>query len=113
MNESFEVLSGVLDIRINREWRELRTGESITAPPGTPHTVRNLYPQEVRIRNVHDPALAFPDYMVQLRQLVHSGKVRSLPPRDPAGARTRPPGGRSPSTTSAASRTGSRSSATT
>ena len=86
MHERFEVLSGVLDVCLAGKWRELQTGESITVPAGTPHTVRNPHEQDVRMRNIHDPALGFPNYMASLHQLVSSGKVRSLPPRDPRSA---------------------------
>jgi mannose-6-phosphate isomerase-like protein (cupin superfamily) len=81
--ESFEVLSGVLDVCIDGKWRELGPGERIKVPAGAPHTIRNLHREEVRALNVHAPALDFPDYMVGLHELVHTGKVRALPPRDP------------------------------
>jgi mannose-6-phosphate isomerase-like protein (cupin superfamily) len=81
--ESFEVLSGVLDICIDGQWRELGPGECITVPAGVPHTIRNMRREEMRALNVHAPALEFPDYMVGLHELIHSGKVRALPPKDP------------------------------
>jgi mannose-6-phosphate isomerase-like protein (cupin superfamily) len=82
MEERFEVLSGVLDIYLDGNWREVRTGETITVPAETPHTVRNLHEQEVRMRNMHAPALEFPNYIASPHELVTTGKVRSLPPRD-------------------------------
>jgi mannose-6-phosphate isomerase-like protein (cupin superfamily) len=81
--ESYEVLSGVLDVFINGEWRELGSGERVTVPVGAPHTIRNLHREEMRALNVHAPALDFPEYMAGLHELVHSGKVRALPPKDP------------------------------
>jgi hypothetical protein len=48
-----------------------------------PHTIRNLHAQELRAVNVHAPALGFPRYMAELHELVHTGKVRALPPKDP------------------------------
>ena len=77
------MLSGVLDVCIDGQWRELRAGERITVPPGVPHTIRNLHSEETRALSAHTPALEFPDYMAGLHQLVRSGKVRALPPRDP------------------------------
>src|SRR5262249_13132597 len=56
---------------------------TLTVPAATPHTIRNLHPEEVRAVNVHAPALDFPLFMAHLHELVHRGKVRSLPPRDP------------------------------
>jgi mannose-6-phosphate isomerase-like protein (cupin superfamily) len=80
--ESYEVLAGTLDVFVDGRWRELHQGETLTVPPATPHTIRNLHPEEVRAVNVHAPALDFPRFMARLHELVHSGKVRSLPPRD-------------------------------
>jgi mannose-6-phosphate isomerase-like protein (cupin superfamily) len=81
--ESFAVLSGVLDVCIDGQWRELGPGEHITVSAGVPHTIRNLHREEMRALNVHVPALGFPDYMAGLHELIHTGKVRTLPPKDP------------------------------
>ena len=81
--ESFEVQAGILDVFIDGHWREIQAGERVTVPAGVPHTVRNLHPVEMRAINVHAPALDFPHYMAALHELVHSGKVRALPPKDP------------------------------
>jgi hypothetical protein len=77
------VLSGVLDVFIDGQWRELGPGARLTVPAGAPHTIRNLHREEMRALNVHAPALDFPDFMAGLHELVHSGKVRALPPKDP------------------------------
>ena len=84
--ESYEVLNGVLDVFVDGRWCALGPGESVTVPAGTPHTIRNLHAQELRAVNVHAPALDFPRYMAQLHALVHAGKVRALPPKDPRSA---------------------------
>lgn len=81
--ERFQVLSGILDVFVDGSWHELHPGESIRIAAGTPHTVRNGHAEAVFMHNAHDPALGFPAYMRRLHQLVMSGKVRSLPPRDP------------------------------
>src|SRR5690348_12328006 len=70
--ESYEVLSGVLDVFIDGQWREVGPGERVTVPAGAPHTIRNLHREEMRALNVHAPALDFPDYMAALHELVHS-----------------------------------------
>ncbi len=82
-DESFEVLSGVLDIFLDGKWRQLRAGESLTVPRGRPHALRNLHDEETRAVNVHSPALGFPRFMAQLHELVRAGTVRALPPKDP------------------------------
>jgi mannose-6-phosphate isomerase-like protein (cupin superfamily) len=84
--ESYQVQSGVLDVFIDGHWREVRPGERVTVPAGTPHTIRNLHPGEMRAINVHAPALDFPHYMASLHELTHNGKVRALPPKDPRSA---------------------------
>jgi hypothetical protein len=66
--------------------RARRRGAPVTVPAGAPHTIRNLHGEEMRAVNVHAPALGFPDYMASLHELVHSGKVRALPPKDPRSA---------------------------
>jgi mannose-6-phosphate isomerase-like protein (cupin superfamily) len=81
--ESYEVQSGVLDVFIDGQWREVGPGERVTVPAGVPHTIRNLHAEEMRAINVHAPALDFPHYMAGLHTLVHGGKVRALPPKDP------------------------------
>jgi len=81
--ESFHVLTGTLDVHIDGQWREVSAGETVAVPAATPHTIRNLHADEVSAINVHAPALDFPLYMARLHELVHSGKVRSLPPKDP------------------------------
>lgn len=84
--ESYEVHSGVLDVFVDGRWREFGPGESVTVAAGTPHTIRNLHAEELRAVNVHAPALEFPRYMAELHELVHTGKVRALPPKDPRSA---------------------------
>ena len=82
-DETYEVLSGVLDVFLDGRWRVLGAGETLTVPAGTPHTIRNLHDHEVRLVDVHTPALGFPAFMTALHALVEAGKVRALPPKDP------------------------------
>jgi mannose-6-phosphate isomerase-like protein (cupin superfamily) len=84
--ERFEVISGTLELWLEGEWRNVHAGEQATVPAGARHTVRNLGREDVRMRNTHDPALGFPEYMATLHRLVMERKVKSLPPRDPASA---------------------------
>ena len=77
------MLSGVLDVLVDGRWREVAPGERVTVPAGAAHTIRDRHAEPMRAVNVHAPALGFPRYMAALHQLVHSGKVRALPPKDP------------------------------
>ena len=46
--ESYEVLSGTLEVCVGRQWRQVAPGESVTVPAGTPHTLKNGSGAEVR-----------------------------------------------------------------
>jgi mannose-6-phosphate isomerase-like protein (cupin superfamily) len=78
--ESYPVVSGTLDVCVGGEWRRLAAGESATVPAGTPHTLRNGSGAEVRLVNVHRPALGFERFFRRLHALACSRGV-SLPPR--------------------------------
>ena len=78
--ESYAVVSGTLDVCVDRRWRRLGPGESATVPAGTPHTLRNTSGAEVRLVNVHRPALGFERFFRRLHALVCSGGVK-LPPK--------------------------------
>lgn len=75
--ESYEVLSGVLEVYVDGEWMELSAGEQHTVPPDTPHTFRNKTPVEVT--NIHRPALGHETFFRRFHQLVTERGV-SLPP---------------------------------
>lgn len=55
--ETFRVRRGVLSLRIDGQRRELRAGEELTIPPGTPHTLRNDTGEEIEIEVEYRPAL--------------------------------------------------------
>lgn len=75
--ESYEVLSGVLEVYVDGEWMEVQAGETYTVPRGTPHTFRNKTPVEVI--NSHSPALGHEAFFRRFHRLVTERGV-SLPP---------------------------------
>ncbi|WP_323192065.1 cupin domain-containing protein [Halostella sp. PRR32] len=75
--ESYEVLSGVLEVYMDGEWREVSEGEKHTVPPGTPHTFKNKTP--VELINVHKPALEHEAFFRRFHRLVTERGV-TLPP---------------------------------
>lgn len=83
--EGYAVVSGTLDVCVGGPWRKLSAGESATVPAGTPHTLRNGSGEEVRLVNVHKPALGFEQFFRRLHALACSCEV-SLPPRGPRSA---------------------------
>ena len=79
--ESYRVLSGTLDVCVDGAWRQLTAGQSVTVAAGTPHTLRNPHAMEVRLINVHKPALEFEKFFRKLQSLVITGRM-TLPPND-------------------------------
>jgi mannose-6-phosphate isomerase-like protein (cupin superfamily) len=66
--ESYEVLSGVLEVYEDGEWIEVSAGEKHAVPPGTPHTFRNTTP--VELINVHQPATQHEAFFRRFHRLV-------------------------------------------
>jgi quercetin dioxygenase-like cupin family protein len=79
--ESYHVIAGTLDVCLGGEWRELKPGESVTVPAGSAHTLKNTHAAEVRLLNVHKPALAFERFFRRFHTLVCAGGLK-LPPKD-------------------------------
>ena len=79
--ESYEVLTGMLDVCVDGEWRQLEPGQSVKVPPRTPHTLRNPHATEVRLLNVHKPALEFEPFFRKLQALVVTGRM-TVPPKN-------------------------------
>lgn len=77
--ESYEVLSGVLEVNVEGEWKQVPAGEKHSVPPGTSHTFRNKEP--VELINVHKPALAHEQFFRRFHRLVTEQGVR-LPPNN-------------------------------
>jgi quercetin dioxygenase-like cupin family protein len=79
--ESYAVETGTLDVCVAGQWRKLAPGESVTVPAETPHTLKNDSGAEVRLVNVHKPALGFERFFRRFHALACSGKLK-LPPKD-------------------------------
>jgi quercetin dioxygenase-like cupin family protein len=79
--ESYAVVSGTLDVCVGNQWRKLAQGEAVVVPAGTPHTLKNESGAEVRLVNVHRPALEFERFFGRLQALVCSCGMK-LPPQD-------------------------------
>jgi mannose-6-phosphate isomerase-like protein (cupin superfamily) len=74
--ESWEVLEGVMELRLGAEKIRLAAGESAVAPPGTAHTFRNAGEQPLRFKDAHLPARGFQHYIEQLAELLGEGGER-------------------------------------
>ena len=84
--ESYEVVEGALEVFMNEEWSTVRAGEKATVPAGVPHSVRNHSDEPVRIVNIHQPAQRFEAFFRDMHRLIHEGKIKRLPPKDPRSA---------------------------
>lgn len=77
-DESYQVLSGTLDVLFEGKWRSLRAGESFAVPRGEVHAFRNAGSEPVRFINRHSPALGFQDHLETVHRLVRAGKIRGV-----------------------------------
>lgn len=77
--ESYEVISGLLEVKVEGDWKELQKGEKHTVAPGTAHTFRNKVP--VELLNIHKPALNYERFFRRFHKLVVEKGV-NLPPKN-------------------------------
>ncbi len=82
--ETFQVVSGTLDVLQNGRWQQVRAGESITVPQGVPHTLKNEHDEDTRALSVLRPAMSFEDFSRTFHRLATTGRIKSLPPKDPS-----------------------------
>lgn len=85
-DDVFEVLEGTLDFCIDGEWQQVQAGETVVAPAGVPHTLRNSTAEPVKAMNTHRPALQFESFFREMHSLIARGKIKSLPPKEPRSA---------------------------
>lgn len=71
--EEWEVIAGRLEARIEGERRTLEAGETLSIPPGTAHTFRNSSDAPVRVRDRHQPAGRFEEFVRAEVALVADG----------------------------------------
>ena len=84
--ESYEVIEGELEVFMNGNWSAVRAGEKATVPAGVAHSVRNASDEPVRLVNIHKPAQRFESFFRDMHRLIHEGKIKRLPPKDPRSA---------------------------
>src|SRR5215208_673484 len=84
--ESYEVIEGTLEVFMSGERRAIHAGDKATVAPGVPHSVRNASDEPARIVNIHQPAQRFESFFRDMHRLIHEGKIKRLPPKDPRSA---------------------------
>jgi len=62
--DSFYVLEGEMEFLVRDDFRMLKQGEVIFAPPGFVHTFRNRGPNPARTLNLHAPGLNFDRHLM-------------------------------------------------
>ena len=80
------MIEGQLEVFMNGDWSAVRAGEKATVPAGVPHSVRNASAEPVRLVNIHKPAQRFESFFLDMHRLIHEGKIKRLPPKDPRSA---------------------------
>lgn len=75
-DESYEVVTGKLDVLFQGEWRSLRAGERFEVPRGEIHAFRVADAGPVRFINRHTPALGFQSHLETVHRLIRAGKIR-------------------------------------
>jgi quercetin dioxygenase-like cupin family protein len=73
--ETFEVISGTLDILFEASWRHIPAGQSVSIPRGTVHAFRNSSATPVRALNIHKPGLRTQEYWEQMEKLIRDRRI--------------------------------------
>ena len=76
--EEYEVLEGVLEVKIDGAWRTLAAGDSATVPANVDHTFRVSSEQRVRVRNFHRPGGRFDEFIEKQHRFVTSERFKGL-----------------------------------
>ena len=84
--DSFEVIEGTLEVFIDGEWSSVQAGETATVPAGVPHTFRNASDQPVKVVIRMQPAGRSEAFFRDMHRLIHEGKIKRLPPKEPRSA---------------------------
>ncbi|MEZ4826528.1 MAG: cupin domain-containing protein [Bacteroidia bacterium] len=77
LTETFEVLSGQLEIKVDGKWQGLVPGTTLAVKPFQRHTFRNKSSEPVVIMTWIEPHGGFADFFTDLWYLVHTGQYRT------------------------------------
>jgi quercetin dioxygenase-like cupin family protein len=79
--ERYEVLEGSFEVVLDGRWRELHPGDSASVPVGALHTFRNRSGATVRVRNWHEPAMRFEEFIERTSNTLQAAGIKRK--RDP------------------------------
>lgn len=78
--ETFEVLKGSFELKLDGKWQTVNEGETAVVEAGVIHTFRNKSGAEVVIRNTHTPAYSFERYMRRIHAIATERNLDKLTP---------------------------------
>jgi uncharacterized cupin superfamily protein len=84
--ESFEIVAGRLDVKLDGTWRTYGPGERATAARGHRHTLRNSHDEPVQFINRHRPALDYEGFYRDMASLASTGRMGAGIPHSPRQA---------------------------
>ena len=77
-DESYQVLSGTLDLFLDNQWHKVESGQSISIPKGKVHAFRNSTNEITKTMNTHNPGLRFQEYLEVMQKLIQEGKITNM-----------------------------------
>ena len=84
--DSFEIVEGRLDVKLDGTWRTYGPGERAAAAPGHRHTLRNSHDEPVRFINRHRPAADNEGFFRDMASLTSTGRMGAGIPHSPRQA---------------------------
>jgi quercetin dioxygenase-like cupin family protein len=84
--DSFEILEGRLDVKLDGTWHTYGPGERAAAAPGVRHTLRNSHDEPARFINRHRPAADFEGFFRDMASLASTGRMGAGTPHSPRQA---------------------------
>jgi len=84
--DSFEILEGRLDVKLDGSWRTYGPGERAAAAPGVRHTLRNSHGEPVRFINRHRPAADYEAFFRDMASLTSTQRMGAGTPHSPRQA---------------------------
>lgn len=84
--DSFEIVEGRLDVKLEGTWRTYGPGEHAAATPGLRHTLRNTHDEPVTFINRHRPAADYEGFFRDMAALASTGRMGAGAPRNPRQA---------------------------
>jgi mannose-6-phosphate isomerase-like protein (cupin superfamily) len=75
--ERYQVLSGTLDVMVDKQWHRLDAGQSLDIPAGKAHAARNSNEETIRVVNTLTPGSRTQEFLEAIERLIQEGKVTS------------------------------------